>query len=257
MGRSALIILIILSIIPRINQYGIQWSRNNVLKFTPVSISNFENIHDYENIDIGHDFIQPSLDTNSWIQTCRQNIGDDFVLTSSFINFTTESTDSFLTLKLINSANDDVISEKKLNQSGKIDLVNVFNKNIYLQIENKGKDIKIYSFGLVRRRELVATSNDIFISPPILFFEEENLKIDFSIRFPANLDVIIFDKNGKIIDYIAKNELFSEGSNILLWDPSVSKSTSLISSKYLIYFKIKTTDGKETGIVKDFIFVKD
>ncbi len=239
------------------NMFCLQWSRNNVIKFTPDLVKNFDNIMDFENIDFQEEYIKPVGNTNSWLVSYPIDIGRDFAVTEAFINFESSSTNSYVTLIVKDNENDEIIKGGIFYRSGKIDLINVFKKSVSIYIENVGSEIKIYSFGLVRKKDMIISDSDISISPEILFFDEDDLRIDFSLNFPSFLDVILFDKNGKIIDYTAKGQFFREGKNTLYWHPSESSSPNLISGTYQIYFKAKTSDGKEVETIKEFIFVKD
>jgi hypothetical protein len=239
------------------SMFGLQWSRNDVLKFTPDLAKNFDNIMDFENIDIQQEFIQPAGNTNSWLVSYPIDIGKDYVVTEAFVNFQSSSTNSYVVLIIKDNENDEIIKGGVFHKSGKIDLINVFQKSVSIYIENIGTDIKIYSFGLVRKKDVIITDSDISILPEILFFEEDDLRIDFSLSFPSFLDVILFDKNGKIIDYAAQGQFFREGKNTLFWHPATSSSWNLISGTDQVYFKAKTADGKEVQLIKEFIFVKD
>jgi hypothetical protein len=237
--------------------YSAPWSLNNVMKFTPDVLKGYNKIIDFENFEIRTNYIEPSAESNCWLQSYNIEVGDDYVVSSAFINFDKTDSNSWVDLKIKDSGNDSIISEKRFSDAGKIDLINVFNKNIYLYLETSGSDIRIYSYGITRKPEVVMTSNDLIILPSVLFYEETSLKIDFTLRFPAFLDIIIFDKFGRITDYVSENEFFKEGNNSRFWEPTGSHSKELVSGTHFIYFKVKSTDGKIVEITQKFIFVKN
>lgn len=245
--------LFILLISSAVAAFAEDWAKNDVIKFTPASVSNFDRIKDYENIEVLPDRIVATGSTNAWLETYPIDVGDNYILTSAFISLENTNTTghSFAVLKVRNSGNNSLIQQKTFTRSGKIDLLNVFNKNVTVILELFGPGISVLSYGLTRKPEVVMTSNDLIITPPVLFYGEQILKVSFSLRYPAFLDAILFDRNGKIVDIIAKNSFFPEGDNSLYWEPGARN----VSGKHQLYFKVRSTDGKELEILKDFIFV--
>lgn len=233
------------------------WSRNNVIKFTPELLKKFDRIRDYENVAVTEGGIFAVSPTNAWLQSYPIEIGADSVLASAFINLevTNPSSKSYAVLKVRNAGNDSLIQKKTFYRSGKIDLQNIFRKTVTVGVELYGTDVRLLSFGLTRKPEVIITAdtNDLLITPPVLFYNEKILRIDFSLRYPAVLDVILFDRNGKIVDSIARKSYFSEGTNTLFWYPGKNSATG----RHQVYFKVVAIDGKEVELIKDFIFVKD
>lgn len=233
------------------------WANNDVIKFTPAGVQNFDRIRDYENILVLTDRIAAAAPTNAWLESYPIDVGSNYILSSAFINLENANSSSsapaqsYAVLKVKNSGNNALIQQKTFTRSGKIDLLNVFNKDVTVMVEIVGQGISVLSYGLTRKPEVVMTDRDLVITPPVLFFSEQILRVSFSLRYPALLDVILFDRHGKIVDVIAKNAFFSEGDNSLYWEPGAKN----VSGKHQIYFKVRSTDGKELEIVKDFIFV--
>jgi hypothetical protein len=237
--------------------FGSSFSRNNIIKFSAANVKNFELIADYQSIEIFPEFIQATAESNAWLQTYPVDIGNDFVPNSVFVNFTSERSNSGVILQVRDSQNDNLIREKFFYKSGKMDLVNIFNKHIYLNLDILGSDIRIFSYGIVRKPEVIITSNEALILPEVLFFDESSLNIDFFLHFPAYLDIILFDNHGNVIDYVAKSAFYKEGQNSLIWEPLQSQSKTLKSGPHYIYFKVRSIDGKIVEITKKFLFVKE
>lgn len=245
--------LFILALFTVTAAFAEDWAKNDVIKFTPGNVRNYEKIKDYENILVLSDRIIASAPANAWLESYPIDVESNFILSSAFINLENTNTtgNSFAVLKVRNSGNNALIQQKAFSRSGKIDLLNVFNKTVTVTIELSGPGISILSYGLTRKPEVVMTQSDLTITPPVLFYSEQILRIAFSLRYPALLDVILFDKHGKIVDVIAKNSFFSEGENSLYWEPGERN----VSGKHQIYFKVRSTDGKDLELLKDFIFV--
>lgn len=247
---------LILLLLASASLFGLDWSRNHVYKFTAPLLQNFETVADYQNLEVMPEFIQPTVSSNSWLSTYPLDIGNDFVVSEAFVNFQSENTNSYIFLQLRNCRDDRILSEKQLFHSGKMDLINIFDKRVYLNLEAVGQDLKIYSFGLVKKTEVVMTESDAIIIPDILFFDEASLTVQFYLHFPAYLDIILFDPKGNIIDYLTKKQFFKEGQNFLDWEPEDSKSEFLKSGPLYVYFRVRSLDGKELEINKNILFVK-
>ena len=207
--------------------FGLQWSRNNVLEFTAANLTNFANIADYNAIDIMPEYLAAAADTNSWLMTYAIDAGDNYVFSEAFIDFESDSSNGSMVIRLRNYDDDALLMEESFTRSGKMDLSTIFNKKVYLNVEAIGGNIRILSYGLARKPEVVITSNDIIVLPELLFFGESGLNIDFFLHFPALLDIILFDPDGNIIDYITKSRFFHEGQNTFNWDISGSRSAFL------------------------------
>lgn len=251
-------LLIILCVNPF---YGLKWSKNHVLKYNAAGLSNFTSLIDYENLFIDKEYIHLIEGaTKAWLRTEEIDIGQDFVLSSAFINFkspliNTNSSNNLVLLKVLNSDNDELIEEKWFSASGKIDIINRFEKQVNLVLEILDPTVQLASFGLVRQPEVVLQAKEAEISPIYLYYTESLLKIVFQLHFPATLDIILFDNQGRIIDHAAKKQFFQEGWNYVFWDPELNGKIK--SGNHQIYFKALSTDNKLFEITKPFYFIKD
>jgi hypothetical protein len=239
--------------------YSLDWSRNDVFKFTPSRVSNFDGLLDYENIEINPYYLTFSAGSNSWFRTADIEVGSNYVLSTLFVNLditnnclSMNNTNSYVVLKIKDSRNDRVIQEKAFVTSGSLTLSNVFNKQIYIWAELYGEGIQIYSFGLSRMPEVILQKKETALSPLLLFYGEENLSIDFTLHFPAFLDIIIFNSQGKIVDNLASQQFFKEGRYKIQWNPAYCASKFLISGSNWVYFKVRSVDGKESEITRKF-----
>lgn len=235
-----------------------EWSLNNVIKYNPENSSNYAKMIDYENISILASGIRATDSAaGAWFQSYPVDVGSDYILSGAFINLYATDTNSYAVLSVRDSENDALIQSRTFRQSGQIDLVNMFVKNVYLHAEIRGGGIQVLSYGLTRKPEIIITPDDLTIKPALLFYEENVLRMDFTLRYPAFIDVILFDKYGTIIDTIVRKEFFSEGDNFLYWEPSPASHRKLVSGTHHIYFKVLSTDGKQVELIQDFIFVKN
>ena len=252
-----LIVFLVLLTVP---MYSLHWSMNHILKLTPLNLSNYENIRDYSLFNIGESFLTPLSESNSWMVSENINVGNKSVLDNAFINMKSRSTDSYVVLKLRNGYDDTVIQSEIFYQSGKLDLPDVFDGNVSIWLETVGTNIEIYSFGLVRKDKIILKDEDILILPDELYYQENSLEINFTLRFPAILDIIIFDRNGKIIETISRKQSFNSGKNIFYWTPvskelETKEGNELVSGTHLIYFLVKAPRFKTQEFLKKFLFV--
>jgi len=256
-----ILFIIMISVLLNVTAYGAEWSINQVMKFTPAIINNYNGIADYESIKIEKDFLTLQDSANGWLQTETISLEKDYILSSAFVHFTqvkTEkaSTNSRVKLCLINEDTGKTILEKIFFSSGSMDLTNVFYENYSLRLEIYGSDILIESFGLTRKKLVIINTNEIIVKPDILFYGEEKLNIKFNLFYPVFLDIILFNEKGTIIDYLSQRKLFKEGTYNIEWDPEQSKSPNLSSGKYIVYFNIKALNGKQIEATKKFLFAK-
>ncbi len=242
--------------------FGVDWSQNNVIKFTPDNLSNYEGLEDYNNIGTSNGYFTPLSDTNSWILTSGIPLEENYVFSSAFVNLARAdesgvTTNSYVTLKIFDNADGETISKQVFYKSGAFELNNIFLKNVVIYLEITGSDIQLFSFGMTRKELSLINTNEFEISPSILFSGENTLDISFSINYPAYTDILIFNKFGKIVDSVCKKRFFNEGTNSVIWDPENSPVSDLVSGGYFIYFKALSLNGKSAEAVKDLIFVKN
>ncbi len=241
--------------------YGMDWSENNVLKFNSSSLKDYQNLLDYENITIGDEFISSTNNTNSWLLSSDITLDNNYILSGAFVNIgrTDENgvSNSYVFMRIFDNDNGQMLQEKTFYNTGSLELKNIFIKNASLYLEIVGTDIQLYSFGLVRKELALLETNDLVIIPDTLFYEENILKVDFNLHYPSIVDIILFDKNGTIIDYICQKAYFHEGQNSLSWNADSSRNKQLSSGTYFIYLKARTLNGKEGEIIKKLLFVKN
>jgi hypothetical protein len=243
------IILSILSI------FSARWARNDVFKFYGADKKEDTFLLDFENVNFENEFIRPLSYTNGWIRSKNVFVGEGYVFSSVFVNAEFHNTNSYIQLDVRNAFNDEIIQRGKLTKTGGVPLVDVFDKNVYVSLEFVGSDIRLYSFGIRRKLARVLGEGDISIFPTVFFYGEGNLFIDFRLRFPATLDIIVFNSEGAIIDYIVSNQYLREGRYSFEWDPRFSAAKGLPSGAYFVYFNAESIDGKKIRITKRFDFV--
>ncbi len=236
-----------------------EWSRNDVLKYAAGRAEGYSRMLDHENVTVGEFDLRASVATNAWIITRPVFVGENHILAGAFLNLDDAVTDpsSFAVLSVRDSTSDRVIREQIFTNSGRMGLENVFQKNVYLRLELFGTNVSVLSYGLVRQPEVIMTEDDLRISPAVLFDRENILRIHFTLRHPAVLDVILFDRSGRIVETLVKEDFFPEGDNFLYWEPPAVGARHLASGSHLIYFRARSTDGKTVELTRRFIFVKN
>lgn len=235
--------------------FGLDWSRNHVYKINQAAWSVQDGIADDNNIDWGRKFVSPAAETNSWLRTLTIEVGEETLLKEAFINME-KSAVGFVRLTLHNADDDSVIASKDFYDTGRMDLINVFERSVYLTLDFFGSGLKVYSFGVVRKPMVMIVPEEVMILPEMLFYSEESLAVQFELRYPAYLDILVFDQSGRIIDYAARKQFFREGPNLVFWNPEESTSPILTSGLHLVYFRVKSMDGKTVEIARKFLFVK-
>ncbi len=240
--------------------FGIEWSDNNVIKFNSTNL--FDNLQDYDNISAGDGFISSSsADTNAaWLLTCGITINDNYVFSSAFVNMAVTDADeaasnSYVTLKIFDNNDGEIIHKQVFYKTGSMELNNIFLKDASIYLEIAGGNAIVYSFGITRKGLSLLQTNDLSITPLIIFNGESTLNISLSLNYPALVDILIFDKKGTVIDAVCRQRFFREGMSALTWDPGSSRIPGLASGNYFIYFKAETLSGKSAEIVKKLIFV--
>lgn len=252
--RKHLILVNLFSIIFA-SGFTLDWSRNHVWKFHALQVTNGLLMDDFDSVLFEKNWLMTDHQNSGWLETEEISVGNDFVVANAFINMKSEIPGSGVRISLKDAESDETIKEQFFTDTGKMELLNVFNKQIKMVLELIGQDVRVFSFGLTRKPEIVMKTDEVIVLPDLLFYQEESLKIDFTLHFPAFLDVILFDKRGKIIDYIAQRAFFREGENTLFWEPESSSSEVLISGAHVVYFKVRSIDGKMVEITKPFVFV--
>ena len=230
------------------------WSRNQILKTRAIDYNNVLPFFDYENIQDKGAYFCAVTNGKSWLRSPDITVGDNFVLNSVFAHFDAPS-NSTLTLTIRDAIDDSVLNRQVLFKTGSLSLRNLFKKDIYLTLNFDNANLKLYSFGLTRIKEKVMTPADLKLSPHTLFYDSDTLSINFRLRFPAFVDVVIFDMNGSIVEYLEKNDFFTEGNYKLTWNPRENKNLTQASGIYNLYIKSISTDGKTTELSKSFRFV--
>jgi len=235
----------------------INWSKNNIFIFTPLQIISNSLLQDYNSIELNSNIIIISNNDNSWLKTENIYVGSDYFPSSFFINFNKNNNDhnQFIKFILRDSHNDNILFSYDFYNLGAVTFSNIIEKNIYIQLEFYGDSFEIFSFGLGRTKIKIINENDISIEPNQVLYGEDLLKIKFYLNYPFIIDIIIFDKDGKIVTYLAKNELFYNGENILIWDSKKHKSDILGSGIYFVYFLIYIDDFRYKEIIKKFRFI--
>lgn len=194
--------------------------------------------------------------TNGWFRTYSVEVGDKYILDSAFINLEIDNSNSYVVMRVRNEEDDEIIQEKIFRQTGNMDLVNIFNKTVYISMELVGDGIRVYSFGLGRTEEIIMNDTDIHISPDMCFYGEDILTIDYTLNVPSWMDIIIFDANGGIIDYILEDWYLTEGDYLLAWNPLKSSAGyELPSGTYFVYFNAESVNDKNYQTTKSFLFV--
>lgn len=233
--------------------YSVKWSKNNVWKIQ-AGRTVPDGVLDFENIQFDTGYLQAVEGKTAWLRTYPISLGRDHVVKDMFINFS--STENAQVLMQLRSSEDDSILEQTyFSNSGAYSLQNIFHKEVYLSMEFTSNTVKMWSFGLTRQPEIVMNPEETAVRPGLLFYAEQVLDIHLRLRFPAYVDILVFDKYGTIIDYIAQNQLHSQGEYHYNWDPQFSSSARLHSGIYFIYFKTLSTEGKVVEDRKKFWLV--
>src|SRR5271157_608969 len=114
--------------------FGSDWSDNGIIKFTAGSLGNFEGLQDYNNIIVTNGFVVPTSETNCYLLTEKITIGDNYIFSSAFVNFSRPedaplSSNSYVTLKIFDNADDETIRKQVFYKSGAFELNNIFLRN--------------------------------------------------------------------------------------------------------------------------------
>lgn len=236
-----------------VSLYSYEWSKNNIMKF--YSKHDKSKIEDYENINFEEYYFAATSISNSWMHTKNIAVGTNYVVSSLFVNIENHNNNDYAILMVRDSENDEILSKQVFYKTGSTKLKNMFQKKVYISLELIGTNIRVLSYGVKRIREVIIKLGEISIYPPVYFYGEGDLFIDFKLRFPAKLDIVIFDEQGTIIDYVSKKQLLKEGRYAFRWNPLTSSSTDMASGIYFVYFKALSIDGKKIEISKKFRFV--
>ncbi len=263
--------------------YSVEWSRNNIVKFTAdtlrpgrelteshglvLSNSRITALPGYSNANASWGGLESSdpeaasilsatVTSNPWLRTEPISVGDEFILGSVFVNMTSSDPGSYVVLRIRDLFSDDIIFERRFDTTASFPLVNVFNKNVVLTLEFYGDSAEVYSFGVKRIFERLMEDNDIDLNPGLLYYGEGPLDIRFLLRVPSVMDIVLFDNNGALVDYILRKEYLPEGEYSYEWEPLDTTSRhELLSGLYYVYFSAKSIDGKSVELSKCFQFV--
>lgn len=262
--------------------HAVEWSRNDIVKFTASSLRIGSELSEIRGIRITNSTItgDPSMieadtawgvlsgsETDStailsttvprtpWLRTETISVGDSFMLGSAFVNMKVSDPDSYVLFVIRDLFTDDIIFEHRFDSTVSIPLVNVFNKEVTVALEFYGQGAEVYSFGLRRIFERLIETNDVALSPSMLFYGEEPLDIRFKLRVPSWMDVIVFDNSGKLVDYVLKETYLEEGEYLYQWEPLQTSSIhELTSGMYYVYIRARSLDGKCAEISRRFQF---
>ncbi len=251
--RSAVWLVLILMVVNF--SFAEKWSKNNVWKYQAWQLNHQNNLLDFENLIIYEDYFKSKTMQNTWLRTPDISLGTDYVVKDMFVNFSTDDTNDRVLVQLHSSQDDSVLEQRYLSSLGVVPLQNIFEKQVYMTMEFQSTNIKVWSFGLTRQPEIVVKKDEVVVLPGLLFYSEQKLNIDLRLRFPAYIDIIVFDKFGTVIDYIAHSEFYKEGAYQFNWDPETSSTDYLHSGIYLIYIRTLSTDGKVVETEKQFWLV--
>ncbi len=232
--------------------YSENWSKNGVWKYHASRLFQRNSLLDYENLDLQNYYFSSLSQAESWIRTPNIFVGTDYVVKDMFVNTDSIDTNDRIIFQLRQSDNDRLLEQGFIRGNSLIPLFNIFEKNIYLTMYFSSTNLKVYSFGITRQPELVVQKKELVLNPSLLFFGEEELEISLKLRFPAWLDIIIFDQNGTVIDNILKSEFYREGDYHFKWSPTQSSYPTLASGIYLVYIKTYSTEGKTVELESDF-----
>jgi hypothetical protein len=237
---------------------ALEWGENNIIKFKPETDSPYALFLDYENIDAGGGCIKAADPANSWVRTYDLFTGTDFLPHSAFLNIVNSSTDSYITLLVRDSINDEILAKQNFSQTGFLSLTNIFKKEVYLMVEFHGTNLQLFSFGLKRIPREIIRPAEFEVGPYLCFYGITNLNININLRIPSLIDMIVYDEYGTIVHYVQKQKYLPQGQYEFYWKPEEQKNkNNLKSGSYFIYIRAKSIDGKTIELSKKFLFIKN
>lgn len=266
--------------------YPLEWSRNNIIKISADNVMSsrfvteahgviatnskilpqpgypaqtaLEAASEWRSMPQGDDpaILASTVPLNPWLRTDPISVGSNYILASAFVNMASSAPDSYVVMRLRNRFTDEVLFERRFDGASSCPLTDVFDKEIVMTLEFYGNSLEVYSFGLKRLLEELIKPEDVALSPALMFYGEDDLRIDFKLRAPSWLDVIVFDKNGTLIDYVVNKTFLNEGEYTYRWDPLRSSTRGqLASGLYYVYFSARSMDGQTAEVSRSFEFV--
>lgn len=262
--------------------FSIDWSANDILKFHCESGFIEDQLQHYENIRFEENSVVSEVSSNtnsildysgttllflpqseSWLRTETLFIGDAYMLASAFVNFRSIDGGEVI-LKLRDEDTDEILSEETFSETGSMELINIFNKRVYLSIEFTGA-VELFSFGIKRKEEFVlleekselsihTVEEDVVETPNLLNQEADYLQIDFTLHVPSFVDIIIFTDEGNIADTVVKESFLMQDDYSYIWLPGEIEK-ELPSGNYMVYINADSVDGNSAEIVLPFTFV--
>jgi hypothetical protein len=230
-----------------------EWSPNHVWKYSARELSALDDFRDSGGLTNDGSAIRAMVDTNAWLFTWSIDVGQRYIPDHAFINMDTLSTDSYAVLTVRDGESDEVLASHAFVDFGRIDLTGIFRTNLALSLEIVGTDAQVFSFGLVRKKLVVAREEDLLVLPGTLFMEEGELSVQFRLEYPASLDVLVFDPYGRLVERLAKDRSYDAGDHFLSWNPD--PNASLPSGSYQLYFRARVPGRKPIEMTRMFTYI--
>lgn len=228
---------------------GKQWSRENLYKYSILDRDSEAEVldgTDYQWKNNGIFFLR-----NGWLRTDNINIGKDFVLNGVFIN-----AEGRFVFRVRDMQTEEVLFETIFDSEGAKQLNSPITGNVYLQLVSLKEHSILYAFGVKRIPLDVIQDKDLKLDRSVIFEGEDPLRIMFATHYSSYVDVLIFDQSGRIVDILAKDQLYSEGQHELLWNPQDKSLLNSKSGHYVAYFKAKTESGFKQEASHFFYFIR-
>lgn len=235
--------------------YSQEWTRNSVYKLSAAEPGALDMLKDHNSIGLENGAFIPLSLSNNWLSGWSVNAGQGYQFDTLYVHFSSTDTDSYVVLSIHDAADDRLLESVTMDRWGSVRLVNRFEQNVSVFMEIVGTNIRVYSLGLTRKKKVSLEPSSMVVLPGLFFFDEDMLRIDFELKMPAVLDVILFDPEGRIVTYLAKKAYFTEGPSRFNWKPDERLDQRLLSGSYTIYFKVQAEGVPVIEIMKPFLFV--
>ncbi|MCX7881991.1 MAG: hypothetical protein N2314_02085 [Brevinematales bacterium] len=217
-----------------------QWSVNDVFKISVKYTNTFSLVNDWENISFSPLAITPTQEP-SWLCLLDVSCGEGYLFSHVFVDF---EGNSEVTLEVHNSQDNALLTRTNLTESGSLSLDHIYQRHIDVWVY-LSPQTKLYSLGIVRKKEIPLSSSHVLINPRILYYPEGILAIDLSLQSPAYLEIELYNKRGDRLASLIPMSYYTAGPLSLRWTPLSLAKTYLMSGSAYVYIRYRIPSGSQ------------